>query len=97
MIVGTARLELSLPENGSLKGKRQVVKSLTARLHNEFNVAAAEIEDNDVWQTAVLGVACVTNDGRHADQILSRVVRFVEQSRLDAELVDYQIDIQNVL
>ncbi|MCC7105110.1 MAG: DUF503 domain-containing protein [Chloroflexi bacterium] len=97
MIVGTARLVLRLPENGSLKGKRQVVRSLTARLHREFNIAVAEVEDNDVWQTAVLGVACVTNDGRHADQILSRVVRFVEQSRLDAEVVDCQLDIQSVL
>lgn len=97
MIVGVARLVFSLPENGSLKGKRQVVKSLIARLHNQFNVAAAEVEANDVWQTAVLGVVCVANDSRHAHQVLARVVEFVEQLRLDADLVEYQTELESIL
>ena len=58
MIVGTLLLELRLPENRSLKGKRQVVKSLLARLHNRYNVAAAEVDNNDRWQVATIGVAC---------------------------------------
>ena len=71
-LVGVCRVTLRLPENHSLKGKRQVLKSLIARLHNRFNVSAAEIDDHDSWQIASLGVSCVSNDERHADQVLAR-------------------------
>lgn len=88
MIVGVARLRLRLPENSSLKGKRGVVKSLCARLQNEFRVAAAEVESNDLWQIAEVGVAVVSNERGHADAVLNRVVRYVEETRLDLELLD---------
>jgi hypothetical protein len=97
MIVGACRIELHLAENHSLKGKRQVVKSISGRLRNQFNVAVAEVEQNDSWQTAVLGLSCVSNDSRHAHQMLEKAVDFVEGLRLDAELADYQIELTNVL
>ena len=78
MVVGTVRISLFLPENYSLKDKRQDVKSLLARVSNQFHVAAAEVADNDNWQRATIGIACVSTDARHANEILSRVVRFVE-------------------
>ena len=93
MVVGCCRIELRLAENHSLKGKRQVVRSLTARLRNQFNLAAAEVEEQDVWQTAVLGLACVSNSSRHAHQMLEKAVDFVQSMRLDAELVEYQIEL----
>src|SRR3712207_4816167 len=93
MIIGACRLELHLAENHSLKGKRQIVRSLTARLRNQFNLAVAEVEANDVWQTAVLGVSCVSNDTRHAHAMLEKAVDFVEGLRLDAELAEYQIEL----
>lgn len=96
MIVGVCRLELHLAENHSLKGKRQVVRSLSARLRNQFNLAVAEVEHNDVWQTAVLGLACVSNDSRHAHEMLEKAVSYVESMRLDAELTDHQIEIVHV-
>lgn len=86
-----------MPENGSLKDKRQVVRSLTARLRNKFNVAVAEVGDNDRWQIATLGVTCVSNDGRHAREMLDRVVSFIENTRLDAELVECEIDVAPAL
>lgn len=92
MTIGTCLVRLRLPENHSLKGKRQVVKSLTARLHNTFNVSAAEVAENDVWQIAVIGVACVSNSDAHANEVLTGVVRFVEQTRPDLELLDYQTE-----
>jgi uncharacterized protein YlxP (DUF503 family) len=93
VIVGLARLRLRLPENGSLKGKRGVVKSLCARLQNEFRVAAAEVESNDLWQIAEIGVACVSNERAHADALLARVVRYVEDTRLDLELLDVETEL----
>ena len=93
MIIGVCRVTLRLPENSSLKGKRQLVRSLTTRLHNKFNVAVAEVDDNDLWQIATLGVTCVSNDGAHAHEMLERVVTFIQQTRLDAELLDYEVEI----
>ncbi len=74
MTVGLCRVWLRLPENYSLKGKRQVLKSLLARLHNKFNVAAAEVDDHDSWQMASLGITCVTNDERQANQVMASVI-----------------------
>ena len=93
MIVGTLLIELRIPGNQSLKGKRQVVKSLIARLHNRYNVAVAEVENNDRWQVATLGVACVSNSAPHAREILEAVVTFVEADRLDLQVSDYAIEV----
>lgn len=97
MIVGVCRVSLRLPENGSLKGKRQVVRSLTTRLRNKFNVAVAEVADNDRWQIATIGVTCVSNDARHAQEMLDRVVSYIERSRLDAELIESEIEVSRAL
>ncbi len=97
MKIEDLRLKLRLPENGSLKGKRQVVKSIIARTENKFKVSIAEIDDNDLWQLATLGVVCVGNDGRHVNEVLSRVAEFVEAIREDAELLDYEIEILDAL
>ena len=78
MNVGVLRVILHLPNSGSLKTKRQTVAGLLKRVRNEFAVAAAEVGDGDRWQIAELGIACVSNDGRHADEVLARVVTFIE-------------------
>ena len=93
MTVGVCRITLRLPENGSLKGKRQVLRSLTTRLRNKFNVAVAEVDDNDRWQIATIGVTCVSNDARHAQEMLDHVVTFVQHTRLDAELLESEIEV----
>jgi uncharacterized protein YlxP (DUF503 family) len=92
MIVGTATVELSIPGNGSLKGKRSVVKSLLARLHREFNISAAEVGANDAWQRSVIGLACVANSTEHVHRVLTRAIRAMEGWRMDAEIVDYYIE-----
>jgi uncharacterized protein YlxP (DUF503 family) len=96
VIVGIVRLRLRLPENATLKGKRGVVKSLCARIQGEFRVAAAEVGENDVWQIAEIGVACVSNDHGHADAVLNRVARYVESTRLDLELLDVETELIDV-
>ena len=80
----------------SLKGKRQVVKSITSRVRNKFNVAVAEVDDNDVWQLATIGICCISNSNRHTNEVLSRVVDFIIGSRFDVEILDYGIEIIGV-
>jgi uncharacterized protein YlxP (DUF503 family) len=96
MNVGVARVSLRLPENISLKGKRQVLKSITSRVRNRFDVAVAEVDDNDNWQLATIGVCCISNNKRFSNQVLSRVVRFIERARFEVEILDYEIEIIDV-
>jgi uncharacterized protein YlxP (DUF503 family) len=88
--VGVCTLTLRLPENHSLKGKRRVVSSLCARVRNRFNVSIAEVDDNDTWQRAVVGIAVVANDQRFAKQVLSKIVDYVENDR-EVVLDDYRM------
>jgi hypothetical protein len=78
-----------------LKEKRQIVKSLIARVRNQFDVAIAEVDDNDRWQIAQLGVACVSNDSRHADSILAHVRQYIEETRPDLAITDIEMDIMH--
>ena len=93
MHVGVCRLTLRLAAGHSLKEKRQVIRSLVERLRGRYNVAAAEVEEQDSWQTAVLGLAVVSNQARHADRQLAVILEHVATSRLDAEIVDQQVEI----
>ena len=93
MHVGVCRLILRLPDVHSLKDKRQVARSLSARIRNKFNVSVAEVDDNDNWSRLTLGVCAVSNDSRHANQVLSGVVSFVEETRSDLELLDIETEI----
>jgi len=91
LVLGTCRIHLFIPSAGSLKSKRSVVKSLKDRLRSRFNVSVAELEENDLWQRCVLGVAVVSNDRRYADQVLAAVLRTV-QSEPRAEVTDYSVE-----
>ncbi|HEX6990066.1 MAG TPA: DUF503 domain-containing protein [Bacillota bacterium] len=77
-MVGVARLELHMPENGSLKDKRRIVRSLLDRLRSRFNVAAAEVERQDRWDAAVLALVCVSNEAAHVDAMLTEIVGWVD-------------------
>ncbi|MBA2461364.1 MAG: DUF503 domain-containing protein [Actinobacteria bacterium] len=93
MHVGVCRVTLRLRASHSLKDKRQVVRSLSERLRRTYNAAVAEVESQDSWQTAVLGIVVVSNQAGHADQQLARIVEQVESTRLDAEVVDLYTEI----
>jgi uncharacterized protein len=93
MVIGTLRLTLHLPNAGSLKAKRQVVSGLLRRVRQQFQVAAAEIGERDRWQLAEVGVACVSADGQHADEVLAHVLRFVERSAAEAQLTDVSTEL----
>ena len=93
MNVGVCKISLRLPENSSLKGKRQVLKSITARIRNKFDVSVAEVDDHELWQLATIGVCYISNDRRHTNQVLSKVVDFVVGGRFEVEMLDYDIEI----
>ena len=93
MNVGILKMHLRLPENMSLKGKRQVVKSVVARIKNKFTVSVAEVADNDLWQVATIGVACISNDTRFTNEMISKVASFVEGGYFDVEFMNYETEI----
>jgi len=93
MNVGVCRIELRLPENLSLKGKRQVLKSITTRIRNKFNVSVAEVDDQNLWQLATLGICCVSNNSRYTNEVLSKVMDFIVDSRFEVEILDYEIEL----
>ena len=93
MIIGTCLIELHLPGNGSLKGKRSVLKSLLARLHQEFNISAAEVGRQDAWQAAEIALATVASDAGHVQIVLQRAVGWIEANRPDVQIVDYSIEL----
>ena len=93
MHIGVCRIRLHLPESASLKDKRQVSRSLFARIRNSFNVAVAEVEDHELWQRLTLAVCCVSTDSAHTNEMVSKVVNFIEETRRDLELLDYETEI----
>jgi len=93
MNVGVCKVNLRLPENLSLKGKRRVMKSITTRVRSKFNVAVAEVDNEELWQLATLGICCVSNNSRHTNEVISKIVDFIISSRFDVEILDYQIEI----
>ena len=97
MNIGACKVRLRLPENASLKGKRQILKSITERVKNRFNVSIAEVDDHDLWQLVTLGITCVSTSHQHANEMLSKVVDFIDKSRFDAELLDYEVEIIHAL
>ncbi|MFC2034677.1 DUF503 domain-containing protein [Chloroflexota bacterium] len=93
MNVGICQIKVRLPENLSLKEKRRVLKSITARVGNKYNVSVAEVDDQNLWQLATVGISCVSNNKQHANEVLSRVVDFITNSRFDIEILNYKIEI----
>jgi uncharacterized protein YlxP (DUF503 family) len=88
MSIGLLVLHIHLPGCASLKEKRSRIKPLIARLHREFNISVAEVDHQDVWQDAVLGCALVSNDNNHTQRALQKVVKWVEHSWPDVDVVD---------
>jgi hypothetical protein len=93
MTVGIARITLFIPESHSLKEKRMVLRRVKDRVRNKFNAAIAEVEDHDVWQRGVVGLALVGNDRRFVESALDEVVRFVrdlaETTNVERELLTF--------
>ena len=69
------------------------MKSITSRVGSKFNVSVAEVADQSLWQSAVLGICCVSNNSRYTNEVLSKVVDFIINSQFEVEILDYEIEI----
>ena len=94
MFIGVMRVELRIPASGSLKSKRHVIKGITGGLRAKFNVAVAEVDHQDQWQRASLGISCVSESSFHAKKQLHEVERFIERND-EIELLDAFVDVQS--
>lgn len=92
MIVGTCMLKINIFEADSLKEKRHIIKAIIGRLQSRFNISIAEVDLNDKWQSSVIGFACVTNDTSYANEVISKVIKFIDNdSRV--EIIESTIEI----
>jgi len=79
MIVGVMTAQLHLQGIGSLKEKRSIVKSLTARLKSRFNISVAEVDHQDSKISSIVGIAVVSNDTGFIDQQFDAIITFMQR------------------
>ncbi|SET32817.1 hypothetical protein SAMN05660297_02034 [Natronincola peptidivorans] len=92
MLVGVCSVKVIMYEVSSLKGKRQILKSVIERIKARFNVSIAEVGNQDKWQIAEIGFCCVSNSKKHADEMINNVIHFIEKDgRLD--ITEWHIEI----
>lgn len=94
MIVAMAYLTIEIPESHSLKEKRSTVRPIIKRVQTRFNVSIAEIDHLESWQVAGVGIVCVSNSRRHAEEMLQTVVSFVEEHLDSGHLAEVETDTQ---
>ena len=92
MLIAACTIQLTLYGASSLKDKRQILKSILSRLPRQFNVAVAEVDHQDVWQSAVISIVTVGNDAGHLHSTLEHAVAWIERQRPDAPIADYSIE-----
>ena len=90
--MGVCTVELHIPDGHSLKSKRQVLLSLKTRLRDKFNVSVAEVDEHELWQRAVLGLACVANEKAHVNQVLDQALNLI-RSMPAVELTQFRIEL----
>ena len=93
MNTGVCKIKLHIPQNQSLKQKRRVIKSIITRLRNQYNISISEVDDQDLWQLATLGISCVSNNSNHIDETLTRVVNFINQNYPELEIIEQEVEI----
>lgn len=93
MALGVLTLYLYLPGCSSLKEKRSRIKPIISRLHREFNISVAEVDEQDIWQNAVIACAMISNDSAQTQRSLQKIVVWLEKNWLDAEVVDDSIEL----
>lgn len=92
MIIGTGKIYLMANWTHSLKEKRMIVKSIIDKVKHRFNVSIAEIDNQDYHQTIVIGIACVSNDKKHANSTIQNVMDYIENNT-EAVVQDIEVEI----
>jgi uncharacterized protein YlxP (DUF503 family) len=90
--VAVGTVELHLPDVGSLKGKRHTLKGLKERVRARYEVSVAEVDHHDLWQRATLAIACVSHDSRHANEVVSKAMDFIEE-HVEGRVIDTSVEI----
>ena len=94
MFIAVGRFEFFIPASRSLKDKRRVLRSVIQTVANKFNVSIAEVEYQDLWQRAAVGVSCVAESIGHCQKVLQEVEKVMAKTALDgAEIVDRSIQV----
>ena len=95
MVIGVCKVVLAIDEVFSLKEKRHIVRSLIERAKSRFNASIAEVDLNDKWKRAVIGISCVSNESGHVDSMMANIVNFIENDGR-AVLFDYSTEIIHI-
>ena len=96
MVVGILRIDLYMDGNRSLKDKRQTLKSLIHRAKSRFkNISIAEVDSNDLWQKATVGISFVSNERRHVNSVLDQVADFIDTTGL-VQMGNRELEIINI-
>ena len=90
--VAVGTVELHLPDVGSLKGKRRALKGLKEKLRRRFEISVAEVDHHDSWQRATLALACVSGDSRHANEVISKAMDFLEDN-VEGYVTDVEVEV----
>jgi uncharacterized protein YlxP (DUF503 family) len=90
--VALGMVELHLPDVDSLKGKRHVLKGLKERVRARFEVSVAEVDHQDMWQRATLALAYVSADARHANEVVSMALDYIED-HVEGRVLDTSVEI----
>ena len=90
--VAVGVVELHLPDVGSLKGKRHALKGLKERVRARYEVSVAEVDHHDLWQRATLALAYVSHDARHANEVVSKAMDFIEE-HVEGRVIDTSVEI----
>jgi hypothetical protein len=93
LTVGLLRVVIHMPDSGSLKSKRQIVKGLVQRLRQELKVSAAEVGELDRWQLAEVAVATVSGDSRQADKVLASALAYIESHSDGSRITDVSTEL----
>jgi uncharacterized protein YlxP (DUF503 family) len=91
--IALGTVEVHLPDAGSLKGKRHLLKGLKEKVKHRFEVSIAEVDHHDVWQRATLAVACVSSDTRHANEVVDKALDFIE-TWVEGHVIDRSVELR---
>jgi hypothetical protein len=92
MLLGICKIRLYLSNSHSLKDKRNILRSIKARIRNNYNISISEIDNYNLWKNTTLGIACIGNDKKYLNKILNAVIRFIKKED-ESQLIDYEITI----
>ena len=94
MFIGVGRFELFIPASGSLKDKRQLLRSVSGTVSRKFNVSIAEVDFQDLWQRTAFGVSCVSESAAHCRKVMQEVEKAIGRAAIDgAEIIDRTVEV----